>query len=270
MVASSDTQSGSETVSLNGLNAGRYIIKVNGSSSAPGGAFIGVKNHYDLRIDAPTETASGQLDAWTIMVYMTASDLAEFAFQDINEMEQAVAGLPGSVNIAVLWDQSADLTTYATDSGNQSAWSTLGRAFIEPDANPNSIATRFELLPEASTGDPDTLASFMRWAASNAPAEHYALIGWDHGAGINGSNFDSADGGIFDYLQVSEWHDALTQADVPPVSLLSFDACLMAMAEVQYALRDVTELFVGSQEVVSGDGYDYRTLFHALATQPYA
>ncbi len=263
VVGSSNTQNGPQTVSLNGLSAGQYYIKVTGG-------FINALNRYDLRIDAPNETASGQLDAWTIMVYMTASDLAEFAFQDINEMEQAVAGLPGSVNIAVLWDQSADLTTYATDSGSQAAWSTLGRAFIEPDTDPDSIATRFELLPEASTGDPNTLASFVRWAASNAPAQHYAVIGWDHGAGIFGSNFDSADGGDTDYLQISEWREALSQPDVPPVSLLSFDACLMAMAEVQYELRDVTDLFVSSQEVVSGNGYDYRTLFRSLASQPYS
>ncbi len=42
----------------------------------------------------------------------------------------------------------------------------------------------------------------------------------------------------------------------------------MAMAEVQYALRDVAEYFVGSQEVVSGDGYDYRTLFQSLSRSP--
>ncbi len=73
-----------------------------------------------------------------------------------------------------------------------------------------------------------------------------------------------------DYLKISEWRAALTQTNVPAIDVLAFDACLMAMAEVQYALRDVAEYFVGSQEVVSGDGYDYRTLFQSLVAQPYS
>ncbi len=153
------------------------------------------------------------------MVYMTASDLAEFAFQDINEMEEALAGLPGSVNIAVLWDQSANENIYATAGGAQAPWSTLGQAFIQPDTNSSSVATRFDLLPEASTGDANTLANFMRWAASNAPAERYALIGWDHGAGLFGSNFDSSDNVTADYLKISEWRAALTQTNVPAIDV---------------------------------------------------
>ncbi len=133
VIDSSTSGGGSESVALDGLQAGRYYLKVSGNQAD-------ARNEYRLRIDAPSESSTGQLDAWTIMVYMTASDLAEFAFQDINEMEEALAGLPGSVNIAVLWDQSANENIYATAGGAQAPWSTLGQAFIQPDTNSSSVA----------------------------------------------------------------------------------------------------------------------------------
>lgn len=38
-------------------------------------------------------------------------------------------------------------------------------------------------LPETNTGDPDVLLDFIVWAARTYPAEHYALVLWNHGSG---------------------------------------------------------------------------------------
>ncbi|MDX1927507.1 MAG: pre-peptidase C-terminal domain-containing protein [Pirellulaceae bacterium] len=257
IIRSSSSLTGTEFITLDGLAAGTYIVKVHGVNGARG--------HYQLAIDAP---AQNRLDAWTIMVYMTSSDLEQFAFSDINELEQAVARLPGSVNVAILWDQSAARTFYSTHNDAQPAWSGVGRGLIRPDQNDSKIASSFELLGELNTGNAVTLTSFIDWAATEAPAEQYALVSWDHGAGIFGSNFDNSDNLANDNLRINEFVTAIGASIVPRFDVLAFDACLMSMVEVGYNLRTVAGLLVGSQEVVGSNGYNYLTAFSNLFESP--
>ncbi len=257
IIRTSSSLTGTEYITLDGLAAGTYLARVRGINGARG--------QYQLAIDAP---ASNHLDAWTIMVYMTSSDLEQFAFSDINELEQSIASLPGDVNVAILWDQSAAAQFYATGNGDQAAWSSVGRGFIRPDRDDNKIASSFDLLGELNTGDASTLTSFINWAASEAPAEHYALFNWDHGAGIFGSNFDNSDNVPSDNLRISELVAGIGASTVPRFDLLAFDACLMSMVEVGYNLRSVATLLVGSQEVVGTNGYNYQTAFSNLFSNP--
>ena len=266
-----------ERISLDGLAAGAYVLEVYGASSS-------VSNNYSLRFDAP-----GAADAWTIMVYMTASDLQPFGFSDINEMEQAISQLPGTVNVSVFWDQSsaptplyrpgATIKTYATGGGSQEAWGTAGQAFITADSNRNSVGTKFQgssadktLLTETNTGDPQTLIDFVNWSVTEAPAERYGLVMWDHGGGLSEFNLDNADlGQVSDSLNAAELVQALTtlRGDNIDIDLLAFDECLMATAELGHAVRGLTSTFVASQEIEGGDGYDYTTVFDVLESDPY-
>ena len=257
IIRSSSSLTGSEFITLDGLAAGTYFAKVRGVNGARG--------RYQLAIDAP---AQNQLDAWTIMVYMTSSDLEQFAFSDINELEQAVARLPGSVNVAILWDQSASRTSFPTGNDSQAAWSSIGKAFVRPDLDDSKIASSFEILGELNTGNSATLTGFINWAANEAPAEHYALISWDHGAGILGSNFDNSDNQPSDNLKISEFEIGIAASVVPRFDVLAFDACLMSMVEVGYNLRSVADVLVGSQEAVGTNGYNYLTTFSNLMENP--
>ncbi|WP_020468820.1 SBBP repeat-containing protein [Zavarzinella formosa] len=261
-IATSTGANGNLVVSLKGLAAGTYYAR----TFIPKGGSTG--SDYQLTFDAPGSSAAVAPDDWTVMVYMTADTLAERAFNDINEMEAAVAKLPGTVNISVLWDQSANEQTYPTGNNTQKAWSTAGMGLISPDTNPNQIATNFQILPEKDTGDPATLKSFVDWTKLNAPANHYALIFWDHGDGLRGFNFDTQDGQAPDHLTTSEVVNALTGE--PKLDLIAFDACFMGVTETAYNLRDVTDVVVASQEAVPGDGFEYDTVLAALQTNPAA
>ncbi|TRV50784.1 MAG: hypothetical protein EWV53_14205 [Microcystis panniformis Mp_MB_F_20051200_S9] len=255
-----------ETITLDGLTAGTYYAKVFGNGAT-------VANGYQLYIDAPTEAVQTR-DEWTIFVYMTGSDLAQSAFNDINEMELAAASLPSNVNIVVLWDQSSLSTTYAT--GTNSAWGDTGWAVIRPDTDKDRVATTFTLLGERNTGDPNTLVEFLNIAKTAAPANKYGLILWNHGNGeLGGFNVDnegtSANTGA-DRLYSNELNTALQNVkNADPgfsLKLLAFDACLMAMAEVAYMVRNHAEIFVASQEAAEDTGYDYTTAFAALIDNP--
>ena len=254
-----------EYLQLHNLPASQYYLKVTPS--------LLDQHTYDLVIDAPVLSQSPgdpNRGDWTIMVYITASDLYRFAQSDVNEIEKAVSELPGTVNVTVLWDQSELGMTYATDSGRQAPWGGAGQAVITADRDMASIRTRFDLLGEKNTGDPSTLVDFVTWSKDTAPADKYGLILWDHGAGLDGFNYDNHDPGPSDYLTTQELATAMTGLSQtgPAVDLLSFDACLMSMAEVGYELRNGTEVFVSSQEVVGGDGHNYTTLFDTLKQNP--
>ena len=115
-----------ESISLKDLNPGTYYAKVYGNNNAT--------NSYQLYLNAPVNSNTGQpQNDWTVMVYMTASDLAKYALADINEMEYASSLFPNTVKFSVLWDQSSSQQTYSTP-GN-STWGDTGRAIIRPDNN---------------------------------------------------------------------------------------------------------------------------------------
>jgi clostripain len=253
-----------ETITLDGLAAGTYYAKIFGNSAT-------VANGYQLYLDVPTEVATTK-DEWTIFVYMTGSDLAESAFNDINQMEYAASLLPSNVNIVVLWDQSSLSTKYAT--GTNAAWGDTGWAVIRPDTDKDKIATTFTLLGEKNTGDPNTLVEFLNTAKAAAPANKYGLIMWNHGGGeIGGFNIDNEgnrSNTTADRLYTNELVTALNTVKTGGLNLdlLAFDSCLMGMTEVAYALSAYAKVFVASQESEGDTGYDYTTAFSALLGDP--
>jgi hypothetical protein len=262
----SNSSSDSERISLQGLAAGTYYAKVLGNGSAT--------NRYQLSIDAPTNPATSQ-NEWTILVYMTGSDLQKPAFDSINEMEAASTLLPSNVNFAVLWDQSSTDPSKIYATGTQTPWGTAGRAIIQADTNPDRIATTFDTsLGELDTGDPQNVINFVNWAKTAAPAKKYALVLWNHGGGdLNGFNLDN-EGNATNFnasrLYTNELASALStlKSSGTNLNLIAFDACLMGMADVGYALKDYSQALIASQEVEANTGYDYTTAFSSLFSNP--
>src|SRR5262249_41484422 len=78
--------------------------------------------------------------------------------------------------------------------------------------------------------------------------------------------FDDSDGTVADHLTIPEIAQALSA--ITPLDLLAFDACRMAMAEVEYALRSDASVIVGSQDIEGGAGFDYETALSALYSNP--
>jgi hypothetical protein len=229
-----------------------------------------IRNDDQPPAEPPAPPSTG---SWTVLVYMTGEDLNAYAAEDINEMEQALTTLPGSVRIVVSWDQprAGVGRAYATGNGAQPAWRGYGRSVLTADAATGTIASSFDLsFGERNTGDPATLVDFVTWGVQRAPAENYLLQLWGHGDGLAGSQFDSESRG--DALTIAELGGALTSPGMPAIGLVSFDNCLMAMAEVAAAIPpSVGGVFVASQELVSGAGQNYVTAYSALAvTDPAA
>ncbi|MBN1549234.1 hypothetical protein JW872_01085 [Candidatus Babeliales bacterium] len=101
---------------------------------------------------------------WTFMVYMAArNDLHPFSHTNIRQM--ADIGSNEFLNIIVNLDER----------GNENPY----RLYIEKD-NPLIVCKNSCLT---NSGDPENLIDFCKWAIEAFPAQHYALILWDHGTG---------------------------------------------------------------------------------------
>ncbi len=115
-------------------------------------------------------------------------------------------------------------------------------------------------------GEPSTLSAFLQYGYDTFPAEHYALILWDHGGGALGEvchdvNFPSGDS-YSDGLTMEELDTALAQSPFAEVKLdwIGFDACLMSALETASVVAPYARYMVASEETEYGEGWDYRFL----------
>lgn len=109
-------------------------------------------------VPPPAPAAMGGVKArWTLMVFMAGmNNLAQEADKDIDEI---LAGQPGDdVEVVIFVKQPIGARRF--------------RVGHQP-----------ELLDNVDSGDPNTVVDFVRWATGVAPANHYALILWNHGSG---------------------------------------------------------------------------------------
>ena len=219
---------------------------------------------------------------WTFMVYMDAdNDLEQFGIDDINEME--LAGSTDDVNIVALVDRIAGDPEW--DDVSNGDWTDARLFHITQDLTYDPMApvpdrtirsTQMANLGEVNMGDPATLVDFITWSITNYPAEHYALVLWDHGDGWkvtpNFSVFppqiplclDMTSG---DSLEIPELRSSLADAGTI-FDIVGFDACLMATAEVDYQIRDYANIRVGSQESSPPLGWPYYSILGSLTAAP--
>lgn len=205
-------------------------------------------------------TALAAQAKWTVLVYMCGSSLESEvgeASEDIREMLASGAGASGNVSVLAATGGSSKWQRYGISSSQVQYYNVKGDAPL--------------LLADAgrvSMGSADTLAAFLRYGVSNAPADHYALILWDHGGGpvfgvCNDENHSD------DALSLSELRDALSRGlNGVRLDLLAFDACLMNSLDTCALAAEFADYAVSSQEMVSGKGLDYDGWLAPLAQQP--
>ncbi len=212
---------------------------------------------------------SGDVKKWTYMVYMGGdNNLSSAGLTDLNEMESV--GSTNDVNVVL----QAEFSTKYTDFGGSYQGQTL-RMKVANDQNPNGIdfspATDIGQVDMAS---PAALTDFIRWATHEYPAEHYALVIWDHGAGWKTSRLRSvaARGAVQDetsggFMTLPQLASGVRDAGVK-LDIINFDACLMAMYEVAYEFKGLVDYMVFSEEVEPGDGDPYDTILSGLTSTP--
>lgn len=198
---------------------------------------------------------------WTVLVYMVAdNNLSDAAWADINEMEDA--GSNADVQVVVQWELSNQYTSLAPATYRGKVY----RTPIVKDADPAMVAglQTATSLGSLNLSDPANLADFVRWGAETYPAEHTAVILWDHGFGWRGG---FVDGTSKSSMRLRDITTGLRDSGVHP-DLVAFDACLMGMHEVGMSLRGVADTLVASEEVEPGGGFPYGEWLSRLVAAP--
>jgi hypothetical protein len=124
-------------------------------------------------------------------------------------------------------------------------------------------------LGELDMAQASTLRDFVTYAAGAYPADHYALILWNHGQGWKGvkSILTDVDNGTLTPLSNQYVKEALSDSGVS-LDILGIDACEMSVIEAAYEFRNVAKILVSSQELVSDFGWDYDDLLKRLKSNP--
>jgi PKD repeat protein len=106
-------------------------------------------------------------------------------------------------------------------------------------------------MGELDMDDPQTLSDFIVWAREKYPADHTYLAVADHGRGTTGIAWDDTSGDDH-FITVAELGTALQSATADgaePLDVVHYDACLMAMIENAYQIKDYADYFVASQNL---------------------
>lgn len=199
----------------------------------------------------------------TLMVYMLGSDLepkTAAGSQDLQEIAES------EVDLSV-----ANVVVFAGGSPkwhNELADASVGSVLRLTEGSFECVETR----DPVSMGDPESLTWFLDYCVREVPADHYALILWDHGCGpVIGYGKDM----LFqsDGLTLAEMRQAMEASPFGPEKKLDwvgFDACLMASAELACVWSDYTDFLIASQEVEPAFGWAYDFLANLGKKDPIA
>ena len=236
-----------------------------------------------------SKVAKEGLAEWSILTYIQSDNsLTGFDTYNVNDMQKGVMSTVGS-NVLVQWDQAKNNTTW--------------RYRIVPGGvvESGSFNTDMGYSPE------NELVGAVQWMVSNYPAKQYALILWNHGSGIEDlrcllakmpgmpkdmpktiyswieipgapevKKFSMERGILYDdsqgtLLTNQALASALTRMKTiigKNLDILGMDACLMAMLEVAYQVKDSVNYFVGSQQTEPGEGWPYSAFLKPLTSSP--
>jgi hypothetical protein len=107
---------------------------------------------------------------WTFMVYMAGNNnLSSKGDSDLGEMRKV--GSTPDINVVVQFEN-------AGPDGTR-------RFFIRNGAN-----DEVKSLGKTDSGDPAVVKGFIDWAVGSYPADHYAMILWNHGGGWEPADLD--------------------------------------------------------------------------------
>ena len=212
-----------------------------------------VQNTGDEVIYPVSKSKANEKKDYSVFVYMVGSDLeASYGYATRDMQEMTDSGIDFS---------KTNLLVYA---GGSRMWKS------DIPSNQNNVldmslegGDRVVASTEHTSdmGAPETLAAFLDYAVTYYPADHYALIFWDHGGGsVYGYGNDAIYSG--DSLLLKEMDAVLEESPFGKsgsahLDWVGFDACLMSTAENAAVWGKYTDYMVASEETEPGDGWCY-------------
>lgn len=234
-----------------------------------------LQNNEKTDLVNSSDNKAGLAD-WTVVTYLQADNsLAPFAEYNIKDMQVGVKS-NAKVNVLVQWDQPNNKKTWR--------YKIVPGGRVEVD----SLAQEMGLNPQQE------LIDMMKWVKTKYPASHYALILWNHGSGVQdlrnhqlpmqrilsswleipgaltqtdfdrGILYDDSQGTVLSNKGLLNAMAGIKQLLGKNVDIVGMDACLMAMVEVGFQIKDYADFFVASEDVEAGQGWSYSSFLAPL------
>ncbi len=240
-------------------------------------------------ICTPTTTKTTQAE-WTILAYIQAdNNLSPFALYNINDMQ--IAPLSSAVNMLVQWDQPNNNRTWRyriTHGGRIEDASLSTEMGINPEQELVDMVrwgkTKYDakhwaiILWNHGYGiiDPrhKAIDKFLKF---NLRAPTHQSIPWLEIPGLAIQKESGMRGILFDDSQSTyATNQNLTNAfariktDIigKNIDIIGMDACLMAMLEIGYQIKNSADILVASQQTEPGEGWSYSGFLNPLCLNP--
>ncbi len=206
-----------------------------------------------LLVTAAACSKEAEPETTTLLIYMVGSDLeakAGAASKDLEEI--AASGVDLTCNNVLVY-------AGGTPNWHNDAASAQQHRILQ--LTQEGFVTIAATEPR-SMGDSYCLTNFLNYAWEVFPADHFALILWDHGDGpVIGYGRDMLYDN--DTLTLKEMETALANsafATEGKLDWVGFDACMMASAELSCTWAPYASYLAASQEVEPNFGWDYSFL----------
>jgi len=214
--------------------------------------------------------AQAQIAEWTILIYLDGdNNLEQEAVEDFLEIAQVGSG--PRVHIVVQFDRAPGYDERYGD------WQGTLRFYLTQGLTPEP-ANALDNLGEANMGDMQTLTDFVLWGKAAYPAQRTSLVLWNHGDGWRASAinqdtrkavcWDETELDALDLIELRDALSAVTYGGAQPIDVLAFDACLMAMIEVDTQMQPYVRARVASEETEPATGYPYHIILRDLHANP--
>ncbi len=210
----------------------------------------------------------GKQKEWLIIYYGAAdNNLTDYLYADLNEVEKV--GSDENTHIVALFD-AGEGYSYPWNTGKVKdepistpcPFKGAKVFYLKKDSDPNKInSPQLADLGQVDTADPKFMAEFISKVMEKYPAKHVAVIISDHGGGWHGAVDDDSAHHFMSLKEIKQAMDTVYQKTGRKIDIVGWDACLMAMGEVGYALRGAANIMVASQQTEGGDGWPYPAIF---------
>jgi hypothetical protein len=202
-------------------------------------------------------SAGDEKKDWTVLVYLDGDNNLE-AYSDTSLEQLEMVGSDEHVNYVVLYDRL----------------STVADLYYVEQGESVPVGDEYGFPKEVNMADPTVFEEFIVNGIQDYPAEKYSVMIWDHGGGWRGICWDDTtyeETGVDDCITMVELRDVFEgvyEATGEVIGVVGFDACLMAMPEVGYQMRDYATYLVWSEETISAYSFPYDAMGFALAADP--
>jgi hypothetical protein len=214
-------------------------------------------------------------EGFLFMMYMGGDNNLETAlWYDINEMEYGLhlleTKIREKVRVIVLWDGYKGYSSLMPEGGMLYMLAADDKLDLELSEETLSLNNGwFEPGIEIDTGSGKTLEQFIKYNIREFPSyKNKVLIMSGHGKGvkdIHNNRYGLNDQESETALYTNEVQQAIINAmKGRKLSLIGYDACVMANIEEAYEYRDLADYFVASPEDEFGDGWEYHDLLNRI------